>query len=62
MHHDDGLWYRGRLRAWRRDDATGWRAMVTYHVAIGRQHYREVPATRVRRASPRPGSTAIREE
>jgi hypothetical protein len=48
--HDDGHWYPGQLRAWRHAGAEGWRAMVTYHVAVGRQHYREVPAASVRPA------------
>lgn len=50
--HDDGLWYEGRLRAWRHAGRQGWRATVTYHVAVGRQHYREVPASHVRRREP----------
>ncbi|MFN8077720.1 MAG: hypothetical protein U0Q15_20195 [Kineosporiaceae bacterium] len=59
--HDDGLWYHGWLRAWRHAGAQGWRATVTYHVAVGRQHYREVPAAHVRKRDvPAPGAPAPR--
>jgi hypothetical protein len=47
--HTDGGWYPGRLHAWI-PDGPGWRAVVSYRVGPGCQHYLDVPADLVRRS------------
>ncbi|NLT57234.1 MAG: hypothetical protein GXX79_22265 [Actinomycetales bacterium] len=59
--HTDGAWYPGRLHAWV-PDGPGWRAVVSYHVAPGVQHYLDVPSERVRRMETGPPPASPRDD